>query len=231
MMIDLKFIGIGGAYALTLGGNCAYLKDKDSLLLIDCCEDAALKLKDRNIFYNIKNITIAITHTHSDHVAGIGTLIWYSNFLLGIKPKIIKNSQSFELHMRKLLQMLGVEDKFFEFIEPSNVNVKECTLEMIPTKHTPILESFGIMFSDSDGKYYYSGDTNDFESIKNLVGDTQIKKVYCEASWESYNAHIAYQNLKNIKCDKLVLMHFEDDKLYKLAQDDGFNVAQISLSE
>ena len=25
-MKDLKFIGIGGAYALGLGGNCAYLK-------------------------------------------------------------------------------------------------------------------------------------------------------------------------------------------------------------
>ena len=230
-MIDLKFIGVGGAYAINLGGNCAYLKDKDSLLLIDCCEDATLKLKEKNVFNNVKNIILAITHTHSDHVAGIGTLIWYSIFLLGIKPKIIKNSQSFELHMRNLLNLLGVEEKFFEFVEPSNLMIDEVNIKMVSTKHTPMLESFGIMFSDNEGNYYYSGDTNDFENIKNLVCDQRIKKVYCEASWKSYNAHIEYQSLKNIKCDKLVLMHFEDDELYKLAQNDGFNVAQISVVE
>ena len=32
-MKDLTFIGIGGAYALGLGGNCAYLKEDKSLLL------------------------------------------------------------------------------------------------------------------------------------------------------------------------------------------------------
>lgn len=73
------------------------------------------------------------------------------------------------------------------------------------------------MFSDNEGNYYYSGDTNDFENIKNLVCDQWIRKVYCEASLKSYNAHMEYQNLKKIKCDKLVLMHFEDNELYKLA--------------
>ena len=42
-MKDLKFIGIGGAYALGLGGNCAYLKDNKTQLLINCCEDATRK--------------------------------------------------------------------------------------------------------------------------------------------------------------------------------------------
>ena len=226
-MKDLTFIGIGGAYALGLGGNCAYMKDDNTLLLLDCCEDATAKLKEKKAFANIKEITIAITHTHSDHVAGLGTLIWYSNFLLNIKPKIISNSPTFENHLRQLLKLLGVEEKFFEFISPSRVCVDNCNLDMVPTTHTPILESFGIMFSDKTGKYYYSGDTNDFDNIKRLVNDSKVKKVYCEASWKSYNAHIEYEKLKEIKCDKLVLMHFEDIDLYKLAKQDGFNVAKI----
>ena len=53
-MKDLKFIGIGGAYALELGGNCAYLKDDKILLLIDCCEDATNKLKEKNAFCDVK---------------------------------------------------------------------------------------------------------------------------------------------------------------------------------
>ena len=75
-------------------------------------------------------------------MVGIGILIWYSNFLLRIKQKIIKNSQSFEQHMRKLLQLLGVEEKFFEFVEPSNVMIDEVIIKMVPTKHTHMLELF-----------------------------------------------------------------------------------------
>ena len=226
-MKDLTFIGIGGAYALGLGGNCAYLKEDKSLLLIDCCEDATIKLKERNAFYKLEDITIAITHTHSDHVAGLGTFIWYCNFILSIKPKIVSSSNSFENHLTELLKLLGVDSKFFEFINPANVVIGDCKIEMISTRHTPMLESFGIMFFDIDGQYYYTGDTNDFEYIKTLANKAEINKIYCEASWESYNAHIAYEKLKEIKNDKLILMHFEDVQLYKLAIKDGFNVAKI----
>lgn len=161
-MKDLKFIGIGGAYALGLGGNCAYLKDGKTLLLIDCCEDATSKLKENNAFCYVAEIVIAITHTHADHCAGLGTFIWYSNFILNIKPQIISNSDTFEEHLRELLKLLGVEEKFFEFVNSANVVVDNCKIEMLPTTHTKILESFGIMFADNEGKYYYTGDTNDF---------------------------------------------------------------------
>lgn len=226
-MKDLSFIGIGGAYALELGGNSAYLKDDNTLLLIDCCEDATKKLKERSAFENIKNIVIAITHTHADHVAGIGTFIWYCNFLLNIKPKIVINSKTFKEHLNSLLKLLGVEERFYEFINQEEVIVDNCKIEMVPTTHTPILECFGVMFADNYGKYYYSGDTNDFENIKNLVNHNEVNKVYCETSWESYNAHIDYKLLKTIKSNKLVLMHFEDIELYKLAKADGFNVAKL----
>ena len=61
-----------------------------------------------------------------------------------------------------------------------------------------------------------------------ILTNEQIKKIYCEASWKSYNAHIEYEMLKEIKCDKLVLMHFENVDLYNLAIKDGFNVAKIN---
>ena len=43
-MKDLEFIGIGCSYALDLGGNCAYLKENEKLVLIDCCERATKPL-------------------------------------------------------------------------------------------------------------------------------------------------------------------------------------------
>ena len=53
-MKELKFICIGGAHALELGGNCAYVKDNNTLLLLDCCEDAIIKLKEKKAFDNVK---------------------------------------------------------------------------------------------------------------------------------------------------------------------------------
>ena len=226
-MKDLKFIGVGGSVALEFGGNSAYLKDGKTLLLIDCCEGAAIKLKERHVFNGVENMVIGITHTHADHVAGLGVLIWYSNFILNIKPKIISNSKSFELHLKELLKLQGVKDKYFEFVDAKDVVINNCRIEMMPTTHTPALECFGIMFTDNKGKYYYTGDTNDFEHVKSLVNDSQIKKIYCEISWKSKKTHIEYEQLKTVKSDKLVLMHFEDVKLYNQAIKDQFNVANM----
>ena len=125
------------------------------------------------------------------------------------------------------MTLLGVQDKHFEFIKPSSFEIDNCKIEMIPTTHTEILECFGIMFTDGEGKYYYTGDTNDFENITNLVENSEVKRIYCETSLESYGVHIGYEMLKSIKSDKLVLMHFEDIELYNLAINDGFNVAKL----
>ena len=224
-MKDLQFIGIGGAYALGLGGNCAFLKEGKTLLLFDCCEDATIKLKNAGAFEGTTNIVIALTHTHADHVAGIGTLIWYCNFILNIKPQIITNSPAFKKHLSTLLSCLGVQAKFFDFIKPTQAKVGNIKIEMMPTNHTAILDCFGIMLTDQNGKYYYTGDTKDFDFVKALTQDPTVKKIYCEASWDTYDAHIKYDLLKTIKCEKLTLMHFEDEKLYALAKKDGFNVA------
>ena len=224
-MKDLKFIGTGGAYNLEFGGNSAFIKDNDKLLLIDCCEEATAKLYKVNAFAGIKEIIVAITHTHSDHMAGLGTFIWYSNFLLNIKPKIISNTPTFENRLKDTLTLLGVDGKYYEFVDCKDIEIDDCVLEMIPTTHKVDMEAFGIMFTDDSGKYYYTGDTNDIEFVKKLAFDNNIKKIYSECSWESYGSHIDYRELLGLPKDKFVLMHFEDVKLYDHMKSQGFVVA------
>ena len=148
----LNFIGIGGATTIELGGNCCYIKDNDNLLIIDACEEATKKLLNVGAFDDIKNIYIAITHTHYDHVAGLGVLIWYSNFYLSIVPHIIYNDETYKKTLYDLLRITGVDEKLFKFVDEQSLNFS-FDVNMQPTPHSPKLQCFGIMFKDKFGKY------------------------------------------------------------------------------
>lgn len=224
-MKKLKFIGIGGATTIELGGNCCYIKDDDNLLIIDACEGATKKLYDIGAFENIKRIYIAITHTHYDHVAGLGVLIWYSNFYLNITPQIIYNDETYKQTLCELLKITGVDDKFFTFVNEQLLNF-DFKINMKPTPHSPSLQCFGIMFEDKLGKYYYTGDTRDIDYIRKLSNDETVKTIYTEVAEETYDVHIKYDDIADLDKDKLVLMHFDTYRLYKKAIKDGFKIAQ-----
>ena len=228
-MEKLKFIGIGGATTIELGGNCCYIKDNDNLLIIDACEETK-KLLDVGAFNNIKNIYIAITHTHYDHVAGLGVLIWYSNFYLNIIPQIIYNDENYKQTLCDLLRITGVDDKHFKFIDEQSVNLN-FDINMQPTPHSPKLQCFGIMFEDEFGKYYYTGDTRDIDYIRMLSNDESVKTIYTEVSEETYDVHIKYDDIIDLNKEKLILMHFNSVRLYEKAIQDGFKVAQLVCSD
>ncbi len=223
-MKKLKFIGVGGAMNLELGGNCCYLKDGDNLLVIDACEDATKKLVEEDAFKGVKNIYIAITHTHYDHVAGLGILIWYANFVYKIKPTIIYKTFRYKCNLKKLLKITGVNKKHFNLIKDSDFNMDGLTIEFKKTMHAPELQCFGFMFSDNKGKYYYTGDSNDVKYVRELCNDDSVKTIYCEVATETFDVHIKYDDIKDLSKDKLVLMHVNTMDLYNQIKKDGFSV-------
>ena len=230
-MKKLNFIGIGGATNIELGGNCCYLKDNGNLLLIDMCEGATERLEKEEVFKDVKNIYIAITHTHFDHVAGLGVFIWYCNFYLNISPKIIYSNFKYKYHLKNLLKLTGVDKKYVEFIKDSSFKINDLTLNMKLTTHTPKLQCFGIMFEDKDGKYYYTGDTNDIDYIRKICEDETVKTIYTEVATETYDVHIKYDDIANLDKEKLVLMHFDTIDLYNKAREEGFKTACIKGSD
>ena len=193
-MEKLNFIGIGGAINVELGGNCCYLNDNDNLLIIDACEEATKKLIDAGAFKDVKKIYIAITHTHYDHVAGLGVLIWYSNFYLNIVPQIIYNDDKYKHTLGELLRITGVDAKLYTFIHEKDLNF-DFTISMKPTSHASYLQCFGLMFEDKYGKYYYTGDTNDVKYIRALSMDDSVKTIYSEVATETYDVHIKYDDI------------------------------------
>ena len=177
-MKKLNFIGIGGATNVDLGGNCCYLKEKDNLLIIDMCESATEKLKRLNAFKGVKNIYIVITHTHFDHIAGLGVFIWYCNFHLNLKPKILFSDNKYKTHLKKILKLTGVDEKYVDFI-----NGKLFSVGSYPgLPYLLIIAAiFGVIFwfiynKTTHGKYMYAIGGN--ESAAEVSGvNTRLSKI------------------------------------------------------
>lgn len=225
--MNLKFLGIGGATNIELGGNCAFINKEDKLLLIDVCEGATEKLNKLKMFNGIKEIYVVITHTHFDHIAGLGVLIWYCNFILNIKPKVIYGDLKYKSHLIELLKITGVNEKLVEFVKDEEILISDIKLQLLKTIHTPSLMCYGIMFQDALGKYYYTGDTNDVEYVKKLSEDINIKRIYSEVATETFDVHIKYDDIIDLDKSKLVLMHFNTMELYDRVKKDGFKVAEL----
>lgn len=225
-MNDLKFLSIGGATNIEFGGNSCYYKDGDNLLVIDMCESVTKKLFDENAFKDVKNIYVIITHTHFDHVSGLGIFIWYCNFYLNIKPIIIYKTNKYKNTLKKLLKITGVDLKYVDFRNDSNFKINNLKIELCPTSHVNYLQCFGIMFYNNNDKFYYTGDTKDINYIRKLNSDNNVKKIYTEVATETYGVHIKYDDLLDLDKSKLVLMHFDTVELYNRAKRDNFNVAK-----
>lgn len=215
-MKELQFFGIGGALNYNFASNCAVLIDNHNFVIIDPNAQCVEKLVKNNVLSeNTTEIIIIITHTHSDHISGLGTLIWQCGIVYKKKPLILANSEEFKNHLEKLLTMMGVDKKYYAFSASNNISFNNTKIHARKTIHTADLDCFGIEFQDNEGKYYYSGDTEEIEYIKILCNDEDYKDIYLEVS-SLAPTHIDYEIVKNFNgARKCIAMHFQNLPLYE----------------
>ena len=78
----LQFFGRGSAFADQ--HNAAFFREQGDLILLDCPGTAFQKVK-RFDWSNVFNVYVLITHTHGDHIGGLGTLIASMASLISFK--------------------------------------------------------------------------------------------------------------------------------------------------
>lgn len=84
---ELKFLGTGSAFNTELGNTSAYTfiedgESKSTMILFDCGETVFSKLRsvlEEN--RNIAHLIICITHSHSDHMGSLPTLLYYLHYV------------------------------------------------------------------------------------------------------------------------------------------------------
>ena len=93
----LNFFGKGSAFADD--NTCAYFVDDNDMVLIDFSLEAFPKFR-RLEFSGVKTIYILVTHTHGDHISGIGTLIHYAYYILKLPVVVVAPSKYIDFNLK-----------------------------------------------------------------------------------------------------------------------------------
>lgn len=236
--MELQFLGRGASFNPKEGNTSAYFIEDNQLFLIDCGESIFERIIERGILENIETINLMITHTHSDHVGSLGSLIIYSFYTLQksiniILPENPKHLSSIE----KILSGFGCTESMFNYINEKSFDKKLVTFQSIryiETKHCDELDCYGLLFTTQNGMVYYSGDTNEIDTIKKLITSGQpIDKLYVETTTADFprNVHLHIRILEKIIPEELksrvYCMHLNNDNCIEQAKSLGFNIVEI----
>jgi len=210
--MKLKFIGTGSAFNTKLGNTSAYIKENNTLLLIDCGELTFDRILSLNLLSDVNEVHIAVTHTHPDHIGSLGSFIFYCYYVKKIKPTFhVANSDFIQLFM-----MMGVTEEHCEFdncaFDPTaiidNLNI---FLLFIGTNHVKEIESFGILLVKNPNELhrdviYYSGDSSYIsKGILKGFKEGDIHYLYqdtCKVDYDG-NVHLSLRRLTELIPEEL----------------------------
>lgn len=241
--MELTFIGRGSAFNQKEGNNSAYFIENGQMFLIDCGENIFERMLNNNLFENIEVINIMITHTHSDHIGSLGSLVMYCYYELHIPVNIISSSKTKQYKdIDILLKIFGCSKKMYTNIDEKKLDNKYNTFESIryiKTDHCDELNCYGILFKTKEGIVYYSGDTNEINNIKALISSNEpIDKIYVDTTTADFpgNVHFNINSLAKVIPEeikkKIYCMHINNDDCLVQAKINGFNeVKTIEIKE
>ena len=234
--MELKFLGKGAAFYPVLGNTSAYFIYDKNLFLIDCGESIFKKVYEKDLFSEIDNIYVFITHTHSDHIGSLSSLILYCSHKFDIKTKIVIPKENKYLDsIKNILDSMGVDKSDYEFINDVDLDNKYDVFDNIryvETTHCDDITSYSIIFEKDNRVIYYSGDTNELDTVKSIInGDKNIIKIYIETCSERLDSHIYYEDLlevipKNLR-DRVYCMHLDTLDLVDKLEENGFKIVEV----
>ena len=239
--IMLTFLGRGSGFSDN--HNCAFFIHEDSLVLIDCSIMAFLKMKNAGIDKfsdgkKINRIVIMITHTHSDHIAGLPMLVHFSYFVWKLPIEIIVSSNEVKENIEYyLINIDGCAETAFNvclFEDKKGKEGYEWLLETIPTSHVPQLSGkcFGYKMKIEGKSVVYTGDTRCIEDFIPYLDEGGYLYSECSAIDSGVHTPIwkltEYKDFFREKKIKVYLMHLDDeDKIKKAIEGTDFEFAPL----
>lgn len=234
-MNRLQFIGTGSAFNTKLGNTSACIREKDSMLLIDCGGTVFHRLMELGLLEGVKQLNIIITHTHPDHVGSLGDVIFYTHFVLKIMPKVyFPNAQV----LKTYLDCVGVESNIYELIDKSEVNIamelSNIDVAFMPAAHLPTVPAYSFIISNKACKTYYSGDSNSIpEGVIKMLTEGDLDYIYQDTCGYDYerNPHLSFRKLcevipKHLR-ERVTCIHHDHSLDLEKLKAEGFQLPSV----
>ena len=176
----LSFLGNGAGFSKE--HTSAYFDtDKREMVIIDLSLLNEKKLEEMDLSYYDK-FFILITHTHSDHISGLGLWIQWVQFVLKKEVTIIAPSEKVKENIIYLLTELDGCDSSWYTVLTANEVSEPWFGSAIPTAHSPQLEGkcFGYRLNIGGKNVIYTGDTSTLAPFKPFL--TQNCELYVDVS-------------------------------------------------
>ena len=130
--MKLKFLGRGAAFNPKEGNTSAYFIENNQLFLIDCGESIFEKLVELDLLNDIESINLMITHTHSDHIGSLGSLVMYAYYTLKRPLNIILPETAKHLpNIEKILSVFGCSKEMYNLVLENKYDDKYETFQNI----------------------------------------------------------------------------------------------------
>lgn len=212
--MTLKFFGRGSGFADE--HTSAYFSTANKeMVIIDCPVSTFQKLKHIDL-KDYEKLYILVTHTHGDHVGGLGLFVQYAFFALKKPVTIVAPSTKVADDILTILTIEGNEPSWYELVTVADMEEKEWFGNCIPTKHSPQLENkcFGYHLIVDGTNVVYTGDTSTIVPFLPYLVDGSI--LYVDTSVYYGMIHLKLEDA----LDHFLALNSRDVKIYLMHLDD-----------
>ena len=235
--MELTFLGRGAGFNPNEGSTSAYFIANGELFLIDSGESVFRLLLNKKLLDSVSALNLFISHTHSDHVGSLGSLILYAYIVNKMVVNIIVDKNMAYLpSIRSLMKIYGLAENMYRFVEASDYDGKYSMFDKvryIKTKHADEMASCALLFETNQGIVFYSGDMQDPAPIVEIIkSGRQIDKIFVDSNSDLQNSHhVSVHQLNDIIPpefkSKIFCMHINSLECIKAAKAYGFNVVEL----
>ena len=236
----LQFLGRGSGFA-DEHTSAYFVTARRDLFLLDCPSSTFSKVKNFDLS-TYEDFYVLITHTHGDHIGGLGLWAQYCFFVLKKKLNILAPSEEIETDIETILTIEGNSSDWYNLkvIDSDNCFSDNLYIEPILTKHSPQLDGkcFGYYIeldtADDHFQFIYTGDTSTLEPFEPFF--KYCSELYVDVSVFYGQIHLKLEDalpqlIELTKQDiKVYLMHLDDIEAAEKIIADIPGIEIVSLS-
>lgn len=231
--MTLKFFGRGSGFA-DEHTSAYFITANKEMVIIDLPDITRRKLKSFDLT-SYEKLYILITHTHGDHVGGLGLFVQYAYFTLKKPVVIVAPSKEVADDITVLLEIEGNDPSWYKLITITDIQENEWFGTCIPVMHSPQLKNkcFGYHLIVDNTSVVYTGDTSTLDPFLPFLTDNC--ELYVDTSVDYGIIHLKLDDsLEDFisltkKGIKVYLMHLDDVEAAKKIIADLQNIEVITL--